>query len=233
VPATIADNARVCPQRGLATALSSLRRIGASPFCRRANVTDAIEGAPGLSQRFFRAGTDPSQSWISLTASDSNSINTDGVATALDVSSNGQAIIVGRSDYKLLISTSVGKSWSVFRLRQIVMAIVINPQNPDETFVATKYENDSKLLHVTGLQSRPNLNPPDIRGNLPPVDVVRIFSGEVLAGTENGVWGLSGNGTWRPVGQRLPVVSVMDIIRMNNDALIALTHGRGAWALGP
>jgi len=181
-------------------------------------------------------GSDPAQAWTNLTASDPNWYKTKYDVTALDVGNGGQTIIAGRTDYELLISTAGGAdgTWSVIpRLQGIVMSILINPANPDEAFVATKYENNSALLRISGLLSQPNLNPPDIRRALPPVDVIRSLSGQIVVGTDHGVWALTPGGGWQPVGQGLPAVPVRDVVQMTSGALIAFTHGRGAWILQP
>jgi hypothetical protein len=82
----------------------------------------------------------------------------------------------------------------------------------------------------------------DITGNLSDVPVNSIAIGptyptDVYVATDAGVWlatdGGKPNAKWTPYGQNLPHSAVLQLslVRRGNGALVAATHGRGAWTI--
>jgi hypothetical protein len=114
-----------------------------------------------------------------------------------------------------------------------VTDIWVNPANAQEAYVAVSGFGTAHLFHTT--DGAANWAPAD--GILPntPVNAVTVdASGAfpiIYVGTDIGVFASADGGvTWAVASTNLPATVVMDLlIDPANDALIAATHGRGAY----
>jgi hypothetical protein len=74
----------------------------------------------------------------------------------------------------------------------------------------------------------------DISSNLPdaPANDAVLSNGNLIVGTDVGVFQLQGNGTWAELGTGLPNASVLDLSLVpGGTTLVAATHGRGVWTI--
>jgi len=74
----------------------------------------------------------------------------------------------------------------------------------------------------------------DISGNLPdaPISSAVLDGGNLIVGTDTGVYEQSGPGTWAPLGTGMPTVVIADLTWVpHSNTLVAATHGRGVFEL--
>jgi hypothetical protein len=169
---------------------------------------------------------DPSKSWSKLT----DWTGQENV-TALAVADNGQTIVAGRDDGLVFASSTGGapKSWLPYNLEEPILSILIDPNNSQTVYFAVRSADDFKVWRATSFFTTPNWE--RIDSGLPATNVLRGYLGHILAGTDVGVYTLD-QGKWSLIGgNSLPAVPIVDVLAMHNGALVALTHGRGAWIL--
>jgi len=96
-------------------------------------------------------------------------------------------------------------------------------------YIALKFSDGAAVIRLTGLASSPAST--DVTNGVPPVNVLRYIENRIVAGTDRGVYALTGTNDWVLIGQDLPNVPVEDVLETRDGTLIALTHGRGVWVL--
>jgi photosystem II stability/assembly factor-like uncharacterized protein len=154
------------------------------------------------------------------------------LVTSLAVGIAGKVIVAGRDDHTVAISSDGGGSWSVHDVGGDVRAVAISG---DVAYAGARFQDDgySRIFLITNLREQPEWRV--IQGRAPLVNVIAEYNGALLIGTDSGVFQLHADGSVDgcPFGSGLPRVPVRDLLKTPNKALIALTHGRGAWVFGP
>ncbi|GEM_PF-2286440 len=207
-----------------------------------------VSGSSGPTIYFGAAhvhrSTDGGGSWTTLPTYSGSEVSAIAVAP-----SDPQVVYAAWDDGTLQMSTNGGTSWTTLASgggpwgADYITHISVNPAQPYTVYLSaaqTFPQYSVQSAHVyegTNLASQPSWT--DLTGDLPaqvPVNsVVPDGSGGLLAATDVGVFQavtLSGTSTtWDRLGTGLPNVQVMDVAREPNGAVVALTHGRGAWEI--
>jgi uncharacterized repeat protein (TIGR01451 family) len=155
-------------------------------------------------------------------------------------------VYVGFDDGNVMVSSNGGASFSPLTTvpfgDSFITGISVNPTDPNAITVSVSF-NDTRYQifgapHVAQYSSGTWTV---INGNLPTnaaVSHVVYDNGALLAATDQGVYGTgapAGAGTaWSRIGTGLPFVQTQDLFVDSTTSLVyAVTHGRGAWVLGP
>jgi photosystem II stability/assembly factor-like uncharacterized protein len=189
--------------------------------------------------------TDGGASWATLPTYSGSDVSAIAVAP-----SNPQVVYAAWDDGTLQMSTNGGSTWATLAASgsgpwkaSYITHISVNPSQPYTVYLSaaqTFPQYSIQAAHVyegSNLATKPSWA--NLTGDLPaqvPVNsVIPDGSGGLIAATDVGVFQavtLSGTSTtWDRLGTGLPNVQVMDVAREPNGAVVALTHGRGAWEI--
>ncbi len=129
--------------------------------------------------------------------------------------------------------------------RRFVSGIVVDPTNPNHAWISyTGYNANTPSApgHVFSVTYDPTAgtatwtdidNGSGPLGDLPVTSITRDNStGTLYVGTDFAVLSSSGDGTWAPAADGMPLVEVTQVrIDAATGTLYAATHGRGIWSL--
>ena len=138
--------------------------------------------------------------------------------------------------------TNVGGSWHQVAVKGVpnryITSVVQDPNNPSHVYItlsafARRWIPDAGIGHVfESFDAGERFT--DISGDLPdiPVNDLLIHGGQLVVGTDVGVFKRTAPGEWKVMGTGLPATSVLDIgIQPGTNTIFAATHGRGVWIL--
>lgn len=182
--------------------------------------------------------------WVPISGDLSNTNSCGSYITALAIAPSTPDVVyaVTRNGnvWQTLQATAPMPNWSVITAPPIpqrpLSAVAIDPNDPTNVFVAAQGFDTGHIFR------RSNGNWVDISGNLPNVPVNSIVVDpqhplNIYAATDAGIYMASDGGTpqsgWQLVGTHLPNVAVVELKITSGSprALLAATHGRGAWTL--
>jgi photosystem II stability/assembly factor-like uncharacterized protein len=186
------------------------------------------------SQRLWRS-TDQGSTWTALQQF-ANRISAIGTGTSTPAAANATAYVgfaAGGAQYSTNI-TAATPTWtaSVGLPNRSLTDFWVNPADPREAYAAVSGFGGGHLFHTTDGVNWANTsgNHPDTPVNAIAVDTTGAFP-IIYTGTDVGVFA-SGDGglTWANASTNLPPTVVIDLlIDPSQGALIAATHGRGAY----
>ena len=148
----------------------------------------------------------------------------------------------GSDDGYVQLSVDNGKTWTNVTPKVMpdfarISIIDPSPHNPAVAYVAaTKYKQDDfkPYLYKTTDSGKTWTT---ITQGIPADEFTRVIRedpsrrGLLYAGTEKGIYvSFNDGGIWQPIQLNLPVVPIHDLAIQNND-LVAATHGRSFWIL--
>jgi hypothetical protein len=187
--------------------------------------------------------TDPSPSWTQVTSQGQ-------FVSAIAVSpSNPNVVYVGFDNGAIQVSTDGGSTFSSLATQPFsetfVTGISVDPSNPQAITVSVSYNDTRPFVDFPHVAQYSYSSSPGsgswsvVTGNLPAsgaVSRVVYDNGALVAATDAGVYAAGATAgastVWSLVGTGLPAVQVQDLfVDPSTNALYAVTHGRGAWAL--
>ena len=179
---------------------------------------------------------------------------TRSLVSALAVAPSDRSVVyAGFNDGTIEMSRDAGRSWRTiyhakdqFQHADIVAKLAVGASDPYELYVAATdsfpgldFSGTTEVLVATGLDHpRPTWtnDAGDLPANVLTNAVVPDGHGGLIVADDVGVfWTPSPAGastSWQRLGTGMPAQQVTDLVLTSGDALIAATHGRGAWRLG-